>query len=165
MLTALFIVPAALVFGLNLTQGPTLLFDTLPQLFHRLPFGTVFGSAFLIGLIMVAFLSNVAALEVLYASAEDLPGRPISGARRLLLIGVLEAVLIIPSAFHPAVIAYLDLIFGSGMQGLGCAFAVIALTLGWVGALHWSRWPVRRKERGGRSTSSGCAGWYPAPWR
>lgn len=31
---ALFIVPAALVSGLHPTQAPTLLFDTVPQLFH-----------------------------------------------------------------------------------------------------------------------------------
>ncbi|MGH8271377.1 MAG: sodium-dependent transporter [Gammaproteobacteria bacterium] len=131
LLTALFIVPAALVFGLNLTQGPTLIFDTLPRLFHLLPFGEVLGGAFLVGLVMVAFLSNVAALEVLYAGADDLPViRRLGSGRLLLLIGALEAVLILPSAFHPQFIAYLDLVFGSGMQALGCAFAVIALAWG-----------------------------------
>ncbi|MGH8427509.1 MAG: sodium-dependent transporter [Gammaproteobacteria bacterium] len=130
LLTALFIVPAALVFGLNLTQGPTLIFDTLPRLFHQLPFGEALGGAFLVGLIMVAFLSNVAALEVLYAGADDLPRVHIGGGRLLLLIGAIEAVLILPCAFHPQFIAYLDLVFGSGMQALGCAFAVIALAWG-----------------------------------
>ncbi len=130
LLTALFIVPAALVFGLNLTQGPTLIFQTLPQLFGRLPFGAVLGAAFLAGLVMVAFLSNVAALEVLNAGADDLPGSRIGGARRLLLIGALEALLIFPSAFHPSLIATLDLVFGSGMQALGCIFAVIAMVWG-----------------------------------
>lgn len=130
LLSALFIVPAALVFGMNMTQGPTLIFDTLPHLFHRLPFGEWLGAAFLVGLIMVAFLSNVAALEVLYSGAEDLPGNRIRRGRRLLAIGAVEALLILPSAFYPHIIAYLDLIFGSGMQALGCAFAVIALAWG-----------------------------------
>lgn len=130
LLTALFIVPAALVFGLNMTQGPTLIFDTLPRLFHRLPFGEALGGAFLAGLVMVAFLSNVAALEVLYAGADDLPGIRARGGGRLLLIGALEAVLMLPSAFYPRVIAWLDLVFGSGMQAVGCALAVTALTWG-----------------------------------
>ncbi|MGA9422971.1 MAG: sodium-dependent transporter, partial [Rhodanobacteraceae bacterium] len=130
LLTALFIVPAALVFGLNLTQGPTLIFDTLPRLFHRLPLGGVLGGAFLAGLVMVAFLSNVAALEVLYTGADDLPGGRIGGARKLLVIGMLEAALILPSTIYPPLIARLDLVFGSGMQALGCAFAVIALAWG-----------------------------------
>ncbi|MGA9334902.1 MAG: sodium-dependent transporter [Rudaea sp.] len=130
LLSALFIVPAVLVFGLNMTQGPTLIFDTLPYLFHRLPFGEVLGGAFLAGLIMVAFLSNVAALDVLYAGADDLPRLRLGGGRKLLLIGVLEAILIVPCAFHPSFIASLDLIFGSGMQALGCAIAVVALTWG-----------------------------------
>ena len=160
LLCAVFIVPTALVFGMNMTQGPTLIFDTLPHLFYRLPFGEVLGGAFLAGLIMMAFLSNVAALEVLYAGAEDLPSRAISGRLRLFFIGGLEALLILPSAFHPRFIAYLDLVFGSGMQALGCAFAVIALTWGlgrratlnqlfgstegrWRGIyFQWLRWAV-----------------------
>ena len=160
LLSALFIVPTALVFGMNMTQGPRLIFGTLPLLFQRLPFGDVLGVAFLFGLVMVAFLSNVAALEVLYAGAEDLPGSRVSGARRLLVIGVLEALLIIPSAFHPPVIAYLDLIFGSGMTTLGSALAIIGLAWGLgrsatlkqlfgsaVGRWHsvyfqWLRWAV-----------------------
>lgn len=130
LLCALFIVPAVLVFGLNMTQGPTLIFDTLPYLFHRLPFGEVLGGAFLVGLVMVAFLSNVAALDVLYAGADDLPRLRLGSRRKLLLIGLLEALLILPSAFQPKFIAYLDLVFGSGMQALGCAVAVVALTWG-----------------------------------
>ncbi|MGA8276658.1 MAG: sodium-dependent transporter [Rhodanobacteraceae bacterium] len=130
LLTALFIVPAALVFGLDLTQGPTLIFDTLPRLFYRLPLGEVLGGAFLVGLVMVAFLSNLAALEVLYTGTKDLPGGRIGGRRRLLVIGILEAALILPSAVYPPLIAHLDLVFGSGMQALGCAFAVIALAWG-----------------------------------
>lgn len=160
LLSALFIVPTALVFGMNMTQGPRLIFETLPHLFHRLPFGEVLGAAFLGGLIMVAFLSNAAALEVLYAGAEDLPGRQIRGGRRLFVIGALLAMLIAPSALHPALIAKLDLVFGSGMQALGCAFAVIGLTWGlgrsatlkelfgtsssrWRNAYYqWLRWAV-----------------------
>ena len=160
LLSALFIVPTALVFGMNMTQGPRLIFETLPHLFHRLPFGGVLGAAFLGGLIMVAFLSNAAALEVLYAGAEDLPGSGVRGGRRLFVIGVLLAILIAPSAFHPALIADLDLIFGSGMQALGCAFAVIGLAWGlgrsatlnelfraapgpWRNAYYqWLRWAV-----------------------
>ncbi len=130
LLSALFIVPTALVFGMNMTQGPRLIFETLPHLFHRLPFGDILGAAFLGGLIMVAFLSNVAALEVLYTGAEDLHVRHVTGGWRLLIIGALLAVLIIPSALRPSVIAYLDLIFGSGMQALGCVIAVIGLAWG-----------------------------------
>jgi neurotransmitter:Na+ symporter, NSS family len=130
LLSALFIVPTALVFGMNMTQGPTLIFETLPHLFYRLPLGDILGGAFLAGLIMMAFLSNVAALEVLYAGADDLPGLRVGGWARLLLIGGLEALLILPIAFHPQSIAYLDLVFGSGMQALGCTLAVIALAWG-----------------------------------
>lgn len=88
------------------------------------------GSAFLIGLVMVPFLSNIAAFLVLCAGADDLDGRRVGGARLLLLIGVLEAVLTLPGAFHPAVIAHLNMVFGSAMQALGCACAVTALAWG-----------------------------------
>jgi len=160
LLAALFIVPTALVFGLDMTGGPTLVFDTLPRLFHHLPFGEVLGGAFLAGLVMVAFLSNVAALEVLYAGADDLRRGGAGGPPRLVVIGLLEAVLMVPSAFYPRSIAWLDLVFGSGMQAVGCALAVAALTWG-LGRrttleqifgsaegrgrrlyFHWVRWAV-----------------------
>lgn len=129
LMAGLFIVPAALVFSLDMAQGPGLLFDTLPHLFAVMPGGRILGGLFLIGLSMVAFLSNIAALEVAAAGLRDRPQAP-PLEHILIAIGVVEAFLIFASTWNNNLIGTLDLIFGSGMQVTGSLFAVIAV--GWV---------------------------------
>ncbi len=46
------VVPTMLVFGLDMTQGPTLIFSTLPELFNVMPAGRLLGSVFLLSLIV-----------------------------------------------------------------------------------------------------------------
>jgi NSS family neurotransmitter:Na+ symporter len=124
---SLFIIPAILVFNLDLTSGPQLIFDTLPQLFTQMPFGRVAGSLFLLALTGIAFLSNLAALEV-FANALSEPGYTrLSRKQIILLIGLIEVVLIVPSALNPDLIGVLDMVFGSGMQTLGSAISILAL--------------------------------------
>jgi len=158
LLASLFIVPVALVFTLDLAQGPGLIFDTLPRLFAQLPGGGWPGGLFLLALTAVALLSNIAALEVARAA---LARRWPDGGRRIIasLLGI-ELLLIAPVAFDNDLIGVLDLVFGSGMQLAGGLAAVIAL--GWglgraraAGALfgettpawgglytQWLRWAV-----------------------
>ncbi len=158
LLASLFLVPTMLVFGLDMTSGPALLFTTLPELFQVMPAGRVLGSLFLLSLSCVAFLSNVAALEAFVGGLSGSAG----WSRRRLLVAVLalESLLILPSALRPSIIAHLDLVFGSGMMMLGSALAVIGITWGlgrnilpqqmsnslpasWAPAyLLWVRWVV-----------------------
>lgn len=126
-MASLFIVPAVLFFGLDLAAGPRLLFQVLPELFSVMPGGSTVGSMFLLGLAMVAFLSNLAALEVIAGSIEEF-GWPMSRNQLLIALGVVEIILIVPSAFWPGVIEVLDLVFGSAMQTLGSLFTIVGLT-------------------------------------
>ena len=130
LLTSLFIVPTILVFSLDMTAGPQLIFNTLPHLFEQMPGGQLVGSLFLIALSMVAFLSLVGAFEVLAGSVGDLKLPWLTRNRFILIIGILEALLALPSTLYPNLIGVLDLIFGSGMQVLGSGLAVIGLTWG-----------------------------------
>ena len=162
LLASLFLVPAILVYGLDMSAGPGLLFDTLPTLFDRLPGGELLGSLFLLALALIAFLSAVAALEVIVAgfAASDLPRLRLTRGRIIAGLAVVETALMLPSALDPAMIGRLDLVFGSGMQVLGSALAVLALTWG-LGReatltqifggrrgrarmlyVHWLRWAV-----------------------
>jgi len=127
LLASLFIVPVALVFALDLAQGPSLIFDTLPRLFAQLPGGGWPGGLFLLALTAVALLSNIAALEVARAAL----ARRWPGHRRRIIAGLLgiELLLIAPVAFDNNLIGILDLVFGSGMQLAGGLAAVVAL--GW----------------------------------
>ncbi|MDG1707766.1 MAG: sodium-dependent transporter [Emcibacteraceae bacterium] len=128
LLATLFIVPTVLIFGLNMSQGPTLLFHTLPQAFAVLPGGHFIGAVFLISLFLVAVLSQVATLEAVVGSiSERLKG---TNRRKKIILALLiiEAPMIIPSAHDPDFIAKVDLYFGSGMQILGSGLAVLVIT-------------------------------------
>ncbi len=128
MLASLFIVPSVLVLGLDMQSGPSLIFDTLPRTFAEIPAGRFIGAAFLVGLWMMAFLSTVAAFQVIVAALTD--GFSFSLPKAALFVGVAEALLMLPSALNPAIIGSLDLIFGSGMQMLGSALAIVGLFWG-----------------------------------
>ncbi len=129
LLASLFIVPAILVFGLDMGSGPGLIFNTMPQLFAQMPGGRLVGSLFLLILTLVAFLSAIAAIEVFVSG---LSGRRYRWTRgRLVVITfVLLALMMIPSALHPPFIGWADMIFGSGMLVTGGLIAIVALTRG-----------------------------------
>ncbi|CAN5409967.1 sodium-dependent transporter [soil metagenome] len=128
-LISLFIVPAVLVFGLDMTTGPTLIFQTFPQLFNSMPGGRLVGSLFMLAIFIVAFLSLVAAYQVPFTTLQH--EWPSVNRRKILyMIGALQLVLALPSNIYPGIISVLDLIFGSGMQVLGSAFCIFGLTWG-----------------------------------
>ena len=128
LLASLFIVPTVLALGLNMQAGPSLIFETLPRMFSEIPAGRIIGTAFLIGLWMMAFLSTVAAFQVIVAALTD--SFKLSLTKAGLIVGGVEAVLMLPSALNPQIIGTLDLIFGSGMQMLGSGLTIIALFWG-----------------------------------
>lgn len=128
LLVSLFLVPTILVMGMEMNAGPSLIFQTLPELFAVLPAGRLIGSLFLFALSLVAFLSLVAAFQVPISSLEE---RGVSRKKLILGFGVLQILLSLPSTIYPRLIGLLDLIFGSGMQVLGSMLAVMGM---WWGA-------------------------------
>ena len=132
LLVSLFLVPTMLVMGMQMDAGPSLIFQTLPELFTILPAGRLIGSLFLLALSLVAFLSLVAAFQVPISS---LAGHKISKKKLILGFGLLQLILSFPSTIYPSLIGILDLIFGSGMQVLGSMLAVTGM---WWGATQLS---------------------------
>lgn len=130
LLTALFIVPTILVFGLDMTSGPQLIFKTLPRLFEQMPAGHFVGSVFLFALTTIAILSLVSAYEVMINGWVSKEGLNWTKRRALISLGLIEIIICIPTAHFPQLIGWLDLIFGSGMQVLGSGLAVLALCWG-----------------------------------
>ncbi len=126
LLISLILVPAILVYALNLEEGHTLLFSTLPVLFEQMPGGRILGTFFLFSLVLMAFLSSAAAVQFLSTSLNN--NTKLTYKQSVILIGVLDLLLIIPCAFFGDIIPILDLIFGSGMQVIGSCCAIIALT-------------------------------------
>jgi NSS family neurotransmitter:Na+ symporter len=128
-LASLFIFPTILVFGVAPDAGPKLIFNTLPLLFGEMNGGRFLGSFFLSALFLMAFLSGLAALEVIVGSlSDDVKRNRLTRKRAIFLVGAIEAILMIGPAFKPDLIALLDLIFGSGMLATGSALALIVLT-------------------------------------
>ncbi|MEP5614180.1 MAG: sodium-dependent transporter [Cyclobacteriaceae bacterium] len=126
-LVSLFLVPAILVLGLEMNAGPSLIFNTLPELFATLPAGRLIGSLFLVALSLVAFLSLIAAFQVPLSSLKI---NSFSKKRLIIGFGILQILLTLPSALYPEIIGILDLVFGSGMQVFGSMMAIVGVWWG-----------------------------------
>jgi neurotransmitter:Na+ symporter, NSS family len=129
-MAGLFIVPTVLALNLDMSQGPGLLFATLPQLFQRLPYGQLIGSLFLFALFAVTFISSLAAIEVLLAGIGDSILKKLNRKTLTFYIIIGISIILIPIAINPSIIGTLDLIFGSGMQVLGSLLAILAIAWG-----------------------------------
>jgi NSS family neurotransmitter:Na+ symporter len=128
LMAAMFVVPAILYFGLDMAQGPGLIFSTFPKLFDLMPGGRWVGAWFLLAFDLMGFLSAMAALEVCVSALRDITG--IARTPAVLVVGALEAVLIWPCAHSSDLVATLDLFLGSGTQIFGAIVAAVALTYG-----------------------------------
>jgi len=130
LLASLFLVPAILVFGIDLAGGPGLIFNTLPNLFATMPEGRWLGSLFIFALVSVALLSAIATLEAVISGLEEIIGNWFSRKQIIVIVALLELILMLPSLIKPDLIGLIDLIFGSGMFIFGSMMAVIALSWG-----------------------------------
>ena len=128
LLAGLAIFPAVFAFGLEPAAGPALIFDTLPQVFEAMPWGSLFAVLFFVGLLGVAWLSVIVALEVLVAGLADTLGLP--RRRAIWVAGGGVFLLSLPPTINLELFVPWDLTFGSGMQTLGALLAV--LTVGWA---------------------------------
>jgi NSS family neurotransmitter:Na+ symporter len=117
------IFPAVFAFALEPSSGPDLIFSTLPQTFSLMPLGWLFGFLFFSGLFGAAFLSDVAAFEVLVGGITD--NTRTERKKAVWLICAIVFVLAIPSMINFRIFIPWDLVFGSGMQALGSLIAVI----------------------------------------
>lgn len=128
LLAGLAIFPAVFSLGLEPNSGPGLIFATLPRVFASIPAGWIFGLLFFLGLMGAAYLSALAAFEVLVAGLTD--NTRLGRRAAVWLIAVVVFVVAIPPMLNMRVFVPWDLTFGSGMQTLGALVAVI--TVGWA---------------------------------
>jgi NSS family neurotransmitter:Na+ symporter len=117
------IFPAVFAFGLEPHSGPGLIFSTLPRTFSLMPAGWIFGLLFFLGLFGAAYLSDVAAFEVLVGGVLD--NTNLERKRSVFLICAIVYVLAVPPMINYKIFVPWDLTFGSGMQVLGSLLAVI----------------------------------------
>lgn len=145
LLAGLAIFPAVFALGLEPGSGPGLIFQTLPEIFRSLPAGWVFGFLFFLSLGGVAFLSAVAAFEVLIAGLTDNTG--LSRKQATLSMAGVVFLLALPPMVNMKVFLPWDLAFGSGLQSGGVLLGVLAF--GWA----MSRGEALRQLGGDNSTA------------
>jgi neurotransmitter:Na+ symporter, NSS family len=128
LLAGLAIFPAVFALGLDPDSGPGLLFATLPQVFAAMPMGRIAGVAFFLALGGAAYLSALAAFEVLVAGVTD--NTRFDRKQATLFTVVLVMFLSVPPMLNMEVFVPWDLTFGTGFQTVGALAA--ALTFGWA---------------------------------
>ena len=138
------VVPAAATFGLDLASGPPLTFVTVPRIFGHVAGGTWFAALFFGLLFFAAFLSSIAGLEVVIAMLVD----EFHLSRKAAVLGVCgaELVLALPAMRSVGWILKSDLFWGSTMQPIGSACALVALA--WVVGRGRALEEVRRGAKG-----------------
>ncbi len=129
-IAGLVVVPSVFAFDIDLASGPPLLFVVMPQVFTRMPLGSLFGALFFLSVFLIALLSLVAAYEVLVAALQD--GLNWSRRRALLVVFLVESVLAVPSMLSLDYLFKSDLLWGSIMQPVGAVISVFALA--WCGS-------------------------------
>ena len=72
--SGLIIFPACFTFGVDQTQGPSLVFITLPNIFNNIPFGRVWGSLFFMFMTFAAFSTVLAVFENIVSCGMELTG-------------------------------------------------------------------------------------------
>lgn len=91
-LAAMTIFPAVFAMGINPSQGPELVFITLPNVFNHMPGGYVWGILFFILLAIAALTSSISMLEVItaYISEEFRISRKSTAIIASIIIGILS---------------------------------------------------------------------------
>lgn len=117
------IFPAVFAFGLEPSSGPGLIFSTLPRTFDMMPAGWLFGLLFFLGLFGAAFLSDVAAFEVLVGGFVD--NTKWGRKKAVAFVCAVVYILAIPPMINMKIFVPWDLTFGSGMQAFGSLMAVV----------------------------------------
>ena len=125
LLAGLVIIPVVIAMGLQPGQGPGLLFSTLPRVFEQIPLGRLCGALFFTGLFGAAYLSDIAAFEVLVAGLTD--NTRLARRRAIWLMAGLVFLLALPPMINMRIFVPWDLTFGSGMQTLGALLAVVSV--------------------------------------
>ncbi|MBT8396387.1 MAG: sodium-dependent transporter, partial [Gemmatimonadetes bacterium] len=148
LLAGLAIFPAVLALGMEPGTGPGLIFETLPQVFGKIPGGWVFGTVFFAALAGAAFLSGVAAFEVLVAGLTDNTALGRKGATWIMAGSVF--LLAVPPMINMRVFIPWDLAFGSGAQTAGVLIAVVAVGWGMKRVTVFQEWSTKEGGPGHR---------------
>ncbi len=138
-LAGIAIFPAVFAFGIEPSQGPGLIFITLPNVFHQMPGGFIFAILFFILLTVAAITSSISILEVVvaYFKEEFKMGRESATVLATILISILGVlcslsmgVLSPVTFFGLNIFDLMDWISANLLLPIGGLF--IAVFVGWI---------------------------------
>ena len=115
--SGLIIFPACFAYGVDVGQGPALIFVTLPNIFNDMPMGRLWGSLFFVFMSFAAFSTILAVFENILACVMDLTG----WSRKK------TSVIVCPVIFLLSMPCVLGYSAWSGFQPLGAGSAVLDL--------------------------------------
>lgn len=102
-LSSLAIMPAVFAAGMQPTQGPQLIFATLPHVFENMPFGIVFAVMFFILVLFAALTSSISLLEC--SASYMIDQKKWSRKKAVIVLGILMFLLGIPSSLSNGMLA------------------------------------------------------------
>ena len=151
MLAGMVVFPIVFSFGLKVSAGPSLIFQTLPIALGQLPGGFILAAAFFILLSFAALTSAMSLLEVVTAYVID--ELQWSRKRAAWVFGAIIFLLGIPSAMKQEFLGFMDSVATNYLLPGGAL--LIALFTGWV---------LTRQERaeafdGGNAPGPAFRGW------
>lgn len=79
-LSGVIIFPAVFTFGVSPAEGPTLVFEVLPSIFHRLPLGAVWSTLFFFLLMVASITSTISMSEIMISYLVEEKGMTRRGA-------------------------------------------------------------------------------------
>ncbi|WP_321376516.1 sodium-dependent transporter [uncultured Draconibacterium sp.] len=150
------IFPAVFAFGIEPSEGPGLIFVTLPNVFHQMPGGYIFSIFFFVLLSVAALTSSISILEVVvaYFKEEFNMGRKASTVLATILIAILGVLcslsmgVLSPYTFFGLnIFDLMDWISANLFLPIGGMF--IALFIGW----HFGRKKVQAEVAQGGTLS------------
>ena len=152
-IAGLAIMPAVFAFGISPSEGPGLVFVTLPNIFAQLPFGSYLAIIFFFALFIAAITSSISMLEVIvaYLNEEFNLGRRVSIVGSTLFIAVLGVL----CALSQGALADVQ-IFGNNIFDSFDKFSAnILLPLGGLCAVIFVGWKMAKEDCIDEITSSG----------
>ena len=98
-LAGLIVIPSAFAFGIDVSQGPALLFVTMPALFGNLPLSGVLNLLFFVLLLFASLTSSVSILEIFTPNVMELTMGKVDRKKASIIGSVICFVLGIPVSF------------------------------------------------------------------
>ena len=133
-MAGLAIFPAMSAFNIQSEGGPSLLFIVLPQLFDKMPFGTIFYILFLLLFLFATVTSSVVMLEINVGNITNQDNS--KRAKWSVILGILTFVFGIPSALSYSIMADVH-IFGRPSLMLWTSWFPISLCHLELSAFHF----------------------------